>query len=359
MGRCVCLSSLENLLRGLLPVVSLNIKIPSMMANLVAMSNDWPATSSSSSGISAEMMVRIRWAIGLPMLPINLHLATQIAATATAAAQIQESLGENMYTSSSSFLILPSILASLRINLRLALSAFPAVKGGLLPMMNLTSTLAMIAQFRAAFGIDLLAPTAALQLRAAIAAAVTAGNNAGGSAAVSAAVAANVSAYMSLAASANLMGGLPNLMPSLAILGQIQLPPINGQLMMDLADLFTLQQAAWNIQSVLGIDPFGINAVAQIRLALQPLIALEQINLQSVEWPATSGFSFLPPISVTMMAQIQALASMNLRLLAKLSLPNLTPLALVATINQQYPCTSSSSCGSGCPLQWSRAAAGV
>jgi hypothetical protein len=338
MGRCLCLPSLRNLLRSLLPVLSLNIKIPAIMANLVAMSNNSPAVSGASS-MSAEMMAAIRWAIGLPPIPINLHLAMQIAATATAAEQIQASLGANVYNSSS-WSILANILASIRLNLPLALAAFPSVKSGIFPMISLTSALATIAQFRAAFGIDLLAPTAALQLRALIAEAVTLGNNPPGPTAVSASVCENVSAYMSLAASANLMGGLPNLMPNLALLSQIQIPPINGQLMFDLANLFTLQQAAWNIQSILGIDPFAINAMAQIQLALQPLQLLEQLNLQPGQWPAPPSFSFLPPISASMMAQIQALASMNLQLLANLKLPNLTPLALVATINQQYPCTT-------------------
>jgi hypothetical protein len=154
---------------------------------------------------------------------------------------------------------------------------------------------------------------------------------------------------LNLLASAQLMGGPPNLLPSAAVLAKVQVPPVSGQLVLDLANLFTLQQATSNIQSVLGVDPFGVNAAAQIRAALQPLQMLAQFTSQSTA-SVSPSWGILAPISAQTMTQIQALVSMNLNALTNLKLPNLAPLAMLASINLQYPIASATRCYNGCPL---------
>lgn len=341
MGRCACLESLKNLLQLLLPLIPLQVKIPGIQPNLVAMANNWPMSAISS--LDASMKAYIRWAINLPPIPISLNLATQIMATSMAAEQIQASLGESVYTDGP-LLTLPTLLKTLRINLRLAMMAVPNAKAGIFPLTDLSGILSTVALFRAAFGFDLLMPGVAIKLSALISKTLQLGP-AAGPYMVSAQVRANVQAWMSLAMSARLMGGLPNLLPRLALLGQIRIPPIDGQLMLDLADLFALTNASWNISNILQIDPFGINAVAQIRLALAPLLELEPMTMNQVDWPASS--SFLPPITAQIMADIEAMLSMNLNLMVKL--PNLTPLSMVASVNAAFPVTGGG-CGGGCPI---------
>src|SRR5205823_3909078 len=139
-------------------------------------------------------------------------------------------------------------------------------------MLSLTSTLAFMAHFQSSFGINLLAPTASAQIRAALQARLT--GPAAPAASMSANAAATLAAYAQLAAAAQAAGGAANLIPSLQLMASLQLPNPSSLLMSQLSTLMALQQMSLHIQSVLGLNPLMANLSATVRLALQPLSPL-------------------------------------------------------------------------------------
>jgi hypothetical protein len=128
------------------------------------------------------------------------------------------------------------------------------------------------------------------------------------------------------------------------------LPQPSSLLMSQLSTLMALQQMSSQIQGVLGLNPLAANLSATVRLALQPLSPLVASLTASANLTASAATP--APMTATAAAQISALAAMNLRALAKLQIPNLAPLHLVAQFAAMFPVTSTSACGPSCPVSF-------
>jgi hypothetical protein len=281
-------------------------------------------------------------AASLPPIPIHLSLVASLAANLTAAEQISSTLGVNVASGSSASQVRMSLQSlSMHLNMVMAQIEIPPLQ--LVALLNLSSTLASISQFQSSCGINLLAPTASAQIRAALQARLAAPAST-----LSASATARLSAYSQLAAAAQAAGGPSNLIPSLQMMASLQLPQPSPLLMSQLSTLLTLQQMSSQIQSVLGLNPLAMNLSASVRLALQPLPPLVESLTASLAASSPSA----APVSTTAAAQISALASMNLRALASLRIPNLAPLKLVAQFAATFPVTSTSRCGPGCPISF-------
>jgi hypothetical protein len=326
-----------------MPVLSLKAAIPPLAAKL---SNLSQALASSPSTSSASMSATASLAASLPPIPIHPLLVARLAENLTAAEQINSALGTNVASSTSASQLRMSLQSlSTHLNLLMAPIQIPPVQ--LVSLLNLTSTLASIAQFQSSFGINLMAPTASAQIRAALQARLAA--PAAPASTISASAAARLSAYSQLAAAAQVAGGPSNLIPSLQAMASLQLPQPSSLMMSQLSTLLTLQQMSSQIQSVLGLNPLAANLSATVRTALQPLPAL--VESLTANLSVTSAAS-TAPVSASAAAQISALASMNLRALASLKIPNLAPLKLVAQFAATFPVTSTSRCGPDCPVSF-------
>jgi hypothetical protein len=280
-------------------------------------------------------------AASLPPLPIHLSLVAKLAANLAAMEQINLALGTNI-TSSTSASQLRLSIQSLSLHLKMLMPMVQIPPHQLAAVLNLGSTLASISQFRTSFGIDLLAPTVAVQLRAALQARLVAQGQAGS---ISASTAAQLAAYSQLAAAAQAAGGLPNLIPTLRLMANLQLPMPSLLLMNQISTIMALQQMSLQIQSVLGLNPLSVNLAMMLRERLQPLSLVESLSASA--GAASGGAS---PISATLAAQISALARMNLRALIGLKIPSLAPLQLLAQFATSFPVTSTSACGPNCPV---------
>lgn len=332
---CVCVSRLADLLKALLnsllPLANLQIPAPPAISLLAALSAAPPP--------SASLNASLRLVAGLPALSLSQAAVAQIGATMTAAAQINSALGINLFAPGAAarlaIAVQPLSLAAPRLGV--LLGQIPAAQ-----LAPLSLTLSTIVAVRAAFGVNLLAPGAAMQLSAAFAAGLP------GFPAMSPAVAQQISAYATLAFAANVAGGVNNLMPALNVMAQLQLPALAIDLG-SLAGLAALVNLAASLQSALQLSPVTIDLSAQVQAALAPLAALPPLSLPplSGDMPALPpGFSMsLPGFA----ASAQALASMNLSALVNLSLPPLAPLSLVASIAGNAGLATTSPCGA-CPV---------
>jgi hypothetical protein len=340
MATCFCLRRLQDFLRSLMPVVSLKAAIPPLASKLTNLSQSLtpsPVTSSASMSAMASL------AASLPPIPIHPLLVASLAENLTAAEQINSALGTNIASGTSTSQLRMSFQSlSTHLNMVMAQIQIPPLQ--LVALLNLSSTLASVSQFQSSFGINLLAPTASAQIRAALQARLAAP----AAPAVSASAAARLSAYSQLAAAAQMAGGPSNLIPSLQMMANLQLPQPSSLLMSQISTLLTLQQMSSQIQSVLGLNPLAMNLSASVRLALQPLSPLVESVSASLAASSTSA----APVSTTAAAQISAVASMNLRALASLRIPNLAPLKLVAQFAATFPVTSTSRCGPDCPVSF-------
>jgi hypothetical protein len=326
-----------------MPVISLKAAIPPLALKLSSLSQ---ALASSASTSSASMSATASLAASLPPIPIHPLLVARLAENLTASAQINSALGANVASSTSASQLRMS-LQSLSMHLNMVMAQIQIPPQQLVAMLNLSSTLASISQFQSSFGINLIAPTASAQIRAALQARLAA--PAAPASTISASAAARLSAYAQLAAAAQAAGGPSNLIPSLQLMASLQLPQPSSLLMSQLSTLLTLQQMSSQIQGVLGLNPLAANLSATVRAALQPLPPLAEsltANLSAASAASTA------PVSASAAAQISAMASMNLRALASLKIPNLAPLKLVAQFAATFPVTSNSRCGPDCPVSF-------
>jgi hypothetical protein len=323
-----------------MPVVSIKAAIPPLALKLANLSQALSSPSTSTASMSATASL----AASLPPIPIHPLLVVRLAENLTAAAQINSALGTNVASSTSTAQLRMS-LQSLSTHLNMLMAPIQIPPPQLVSLLNLTSTLASIAQFQSSFGINLMAPTASAQIRAALQARLAVPAPAS---TMSASAAARLSAYAQLAAAAQAAGGPSNLIPSLQAMASLQLPNPSSLLMSQLSTLLTLQQMSSQIQSVLGLSPLAANLSATVRAALQPLPPL----VESLTANLATTSAATSPVSATASAQISAVASMNLRALVSLRIPNLAPLKLVAQFAATFPVTSTSRCGPECPVSF-------
>jgi hypothetical protein len=344
MASCFCIRKLQDLVRSLMPVLSVRVAIPPLAQKLATLSQ---ALTPSAGSSSASMASSASFAASLPPLPIHPLLVARLAENFAAAAQINSALGVNVASSSSASQVRMS-LQSLSTHMSMVMAAIQIPPQQLAALLNLTSTLASMTQFQSSFGINLLAPTASAQIRAALQARVAPPAPAPASA-TQANATATLAAYAQMAAAAQAAGGASNLIPSAQAMASIQLPQPSPLLISQLSTLMTLQQMSSQIQSALGLNPMAANLSASVRAALQPLPPMvESLTANLAAGSAASA----APVSANAAAQISALASMNLRALAKLQIPNLAPLRLVAQFAATSAVTSASRCGPDCPVSF-------
>lgn len=316
---CVCTNSLQSQFQATLPLIGIQIPIPPIAAQLALVAGAGPAVAASQSHFSAMM--------GLPPLPFGINMTNKIAATLVAAAQISAAFNVNLQLPTASAR-LNAIIASLNVNLsavlpRLGIKLTAMLKLG--PLLTLPMLLQAIVAFRANFGIDLLTPAGLLQLQAMLALAPPFPPPPPSSLSVSAM--AQASLYAQLAAAASVSGGIPNFLPTLQAVANLQLNPIPPNLMFALSLMLALQQTSANLQ-LLGINPISATLNAQLRLILQPLLTLLASLTLPPSWWAFPGIAFTASIA----ANASAVAQLNLAAVAALRLPDLIPLSIVANL---------------------------
>lgn len=318
---CVCTNSLQSQFQATLPLIGIQIPIPPIAAQLALVAGAGPAVGASQSHFSAML--------GLPPLPFGINMANKIAATLVAAAQIAAAFNVNLQLPGASAR-LNSIIASLNFNLRavlpkLSLKLTAMLKLG--PLLTLPMLLQAIVAFRANFGIDLLTPAGLLQLKAMLALAPPFPPAPPSSLSLSASAMAQASLYAQLAAAASLAGGIPNFLPTLQAVANLQLNVIPPNLMFALSLLLALQQTSANLQ-LLGLNPVSASLNAQLKLMLQPLLTLLASLTLPPSWWAFPGVAF----SASIAANASAVAQLNLAAVAALRLPDLIPLSIVANL---------------------------
>ncbi len=157
---------------------------------------------------------------------------------------------------------------------------------------------------------------------------------------------ARANAYASLSAAATAFGGPMNLLPSLRLIASLRLPTLPASHLNLLALLAALLGLRANL-TALGLNvSASANLTANLRLALQPLLALPPLNL--VTPPAYP--MALPTLNASFMASANAIASLNLNAALALRLPNLAPLTLMAALTANGGLGRASACGSSCPV---------
>lgn len=333
---CVCLQSLRSLLASLLPLAPLaNLRLPPAVETL-------NAHLASRAAAASGMAFNARLALSLPPLPLSLNLVEQISATATATEQLRAAVGFNPAarggTSSLSLAV-----SSLNINLAALLAQLLPLLPLLPAITRLSMTMSMVASLRASMGIDLLAPGVALRINALL-------NLPGGAPApaprLNMAAVARANAYASLSAAATAFGGPLNLLPSLRLIASLRLPTLPASHLNLLALLAALLGLRANMLA-LGLNvSASANLTANLRLALQPLLALPPLNLVTPPaYPMT-----LPTLNASFMASANAIAALNLNAALALRLPNLAPLTLMAALTANGGLGRASACGSSCPV---------
>lgn len=329
---CICLNKLLALLEGLLPVASLRIDVPPVMARLSASIGNLPPASGA---LNLQAALRL----GLPPLPLSLNMVEQISAAATASSQLATLLGIDLCAPGGPTQ-LGITISSLHINLPKLLPLPLPFTTNLPGALRLSLALSTIASVRARLGVDLLAPGALAQLKLALSAALGAPISP-----ISLRLMARISAYAKLVAAAQLFGGAHRLLPALNLLAQLRLPTLNLGLG-PLASLAAFGGLGMNIRAVLGLNPAAVGFDAQLRLALQPLWALSSLSL-SASFGAPTAW---PALSANFAADVHALLGLNLGALGGLRLPNLPPLSLVAGLAGIGGLASTSSCSATCPV---------
>ena len=327
---CLCLPRVQALIPGLLPAASLRIGLPPILPSLAAVLS---MPSAPAGGLSISAALRL----GLPPLPLPPLMIDRIAATATAVAQLSAGLGISLLQPQGPARLALS-LGSLQLRLPQLLALLAALKLDLNGAMNLALVLSTIANARASFGIDLLAPGAALALKLALSA--TLGLQAP-SPPVSAALAARLSGYARLSLAATSFGGIGRLLPALELLARIRLPVLAWPVG-PLASLSLLLGLRDSIRAVLGIDASLPGLQLRLQAALRPLWGLAALQLPAA---ATARLS-LPSLGAGFALDVQALAGLDLAAIATLKLPDLAPVSLVASLSAAAGLASPDCCGS-------------
>ncbi len=325
---CLCLPRLRATLALVLPTASLRVAVPPAVLTLAATLGAAPPAAG---GFDLRAALRL----GLPPLPIPLPQLELIAASATALGQLSLGLGIDLLAPNG-----PSQLAltlrSLHLNLPRLLPLPIGLTADLPATLSLSMALSTIASVRAGFGIDLLSPGAGLALKLALAPTLalplpTASQRP---------LALRLAAYAKLALAAQAFGGVGRLLPALQLLARLQLPTI-GVGLGPLAAL-SLRLGLRSQLVALGLDLHAPNLALRLNAALRPLWALPPLGLSlsaaagAVTWP-----SLLPRFAL----DAQALAGLNLRLAARLPLPNLAPFSMVASIAAAGGLASADCCG--------------
>jgi len=311
---CLCLPRLRALVGHLVPTASLRVALPPAVASLNAALSALPP-GAGAGGLSLQAAMRL----GLPPLPQPSVQIEQIAASATAVQQLAIGFGiDPLAAGGPSRLVLA--LRSLRLHLP-QVPLPPVFSLGMRGAMSLALALSTIARVRAMFGIDLLAPGAALALKAALAASVPPPP-------MAPVLALRIAAYAKLAAAAQAFGGVGRLMPALQMLARLELPSLDaGVGPLAMLSLFLGLQAS--IRSTLGLDPSAPDLQLRLAAALRPLAALPPIAIGA----ALSTAAPMPSLPSSFALDAQAIAGLGLGALASLRLPNLAPLSLAASVS--------------------------
>jgi len=330
---CICLPNLKNLIAALLPLGGLaTLRLPAIMETLNA--------HVASHGAPAASSFNARLALSLPALPLSLNMIAQISATATAAAQLRAALGFNPSAGSAGTSGLGLAVSSLNFNISGLLPLLPLLPA-LPALTRLSLALSTMAALRANFGIDLLAPGAALRINALFGlpgAALPAPR-------LNMAAVARAQAYASLSAAATAFGGPALLLPSLRLMASLRLPTLPAQHLNLLALLAALLGLRANLTALgLGVN-LSASAMASLRLALRPMLTLPALDIRM---PAS--VTPLPSLNASFMASAQAIAALNLSAALGLRLPSLAPLTLLANVTMAGSLGRASACSSSCPV---------
>jgi hypothetical protein len=322
---CTCLAALLNALKppwGELPALTL----PPAVLQLSAMAGGLAGASAMANASVAAQLSAIA-GLGLPALPISAGMLAQIAATATAAAQIKANLGIDPFG--------PNASAQLSL-------LFAGFNPGPLPSVGpLGPLFAIMAVMKASLGINLLAAGAAASLQASLNAMVSAAASLKvGLPALS--LIASYSALAKAAASLGVGADFGAMAGRLQLLLSLQLPAIKPGL---LAQLLSFLATRANAISALGFDPFAVGMSARLSAALAPLNLLASLKLSENLAAAAALGSAVNSANLT--ANFSAMASANLSALASIKLPNLAPAMLLSAVIGQA--RNSSACSSSCP----------
>lgn len=334
---CMCLNKIQSQCTLLMPLVSLRLQIPQIVLQLAELIGPASVPASQFSAFAS---------LSLPPIPIPIDLIQKIALAATIQEQMMAAFKIDMMSPTSPAMI-ASLMASFQANLSMAMPQFnlptlaASINVTLPPLLQIAMAMSTISAMRAQFGIDLLAPSAVIALRAALA--LPGGPFRPPQMNLSASMMARMSAYAQLSAAIRLMGGLPNFLPRLQLMAQLHanLAIIPPKFMLMLSLLLALQQAATTMQSALNLNPFAINAAMAIKLALEPLQLLANLQMP----PAAPWGSFAFNLGANFAAEFSAMASANFSAALAIPFPNFGPLSLLANLAMQAnlaapPCSS-------------------
>jgi len=274
--------------------------------------------------------------LGLPPLPLPPLVIEQIAATATSVSQLALHLGiDLMHADGLARLSLS--LGSLRALLPSLASLLATLRVDLAGAMRLSLGLSLVATARTALGIDLLAPNATLALKLALAARLGAPAPLP---AMAPALLARVSAYARLAAAATAFGGIDRLVPALGLVARLQLPnlalPVPA-----LASLSLLVGLRDALTTTPGLDATLPGLQLRLQAAIRPLWSLSALVVAA----GPVGGLALPPLGVRFALDAQALAGIGLGTVARLRLPDLAPLSLLASVAGAAALAAPDCCG--------------
>ncbi|MCE9638430.1 MAG: hypothetical protein K8T90_22235, partial [Planctomycetes bacterium] len=297
--------------------------------------------------MSARAQLGLAMSLRLPPLPIP---AVQLSAMASAVAQIKAGFGVN--------LLAPGAAAQLSLTVRTmamnlgSLGIGPASLPTVPPVqfIRFAGQAAGVMSLTAALGLPALAAGGALQLQAALDALATVQIP---MPAIPPAV-ATLSAAASLAAALGIdlgaPGGIPQLVAAIQFLIAFPVPTFTFPLL-PLAALAEALAAMANLEALTGVRPGlpGFNVAFQARMA--PLFTLPNLRLDArLAAVAAAGAAWAPLLPL---ASVKLSATANFSALARLPMPPLpafAPLVLAANLAAAAGGAQPSACAPSCPL---------
>jgi len=333
---CMCTDKLTSLLDKLsaLPTPAFGLPLPLKALASIPLGGGGPTASALSAAAS-----------DLPPLPLSPLALSQLSATATTASSIKTGLGIDVTSKDG-----PSQLSSaIKVANANAAAFLPLASLNALPFMELATLGTLTLGVKSSFDVDLLTPSGASGLGAALNAQATMPMPN---------MPPNANAYVSLAASASSFGidpVAPGAMGALAAkagaVASLTIPALAISPATLLNPIALLASLA-SIISGLGLNPFdpGFGAATGDLNAMMPAFSGLSIPASLAAGAASgAGTSSLDGMDIAAMGNIDPSP------LANFQAPNLGPVSALASFSMQsaaagVPVASSAPCGSACPM---------
>lgn len=344
---CVCAKKLAELLRALLAAQIPTIELPVLPPMALRLTEMAPGLAAAQAAMNARAQLNAALAIAIPPLPIP---AVQLQAMASVVAQMKAGFGVNpLAPGAAAQLALAVRTMQMNLgNLGIGPASLPAVPPA--QFLRFAGQAASVMGLYASFGLNPFAAGAAVQLQAALDMMAT----------VQIPMPAVPPATLQLAAVANLAaalgidlgapGGIPRLVAAIQFLMTFPVPTFTFPLL-PLAALAEALAAMANLEALTGVRPGlpGFAVALQARLA--PLLTLPQIRVDArLAAVAAAGAAWAPLLPLASM-RVSASAGLSaLAALPPLPLPQFAPLMLAANLAAAAGGAQPSACSPSCPI---------